>query len=209
MNILNKPTSSLNQCLTWSKNKNATELFNSLIPILYKTAEQEGVDPTLVVAQCAKETGYCKFGGVLDASFKNPCGLKVSSGGACDDPNAHKRFNSWEEGILAQVQHLALYAGKKGYPVVNPLDPRHFSYLHGKCTTVESLSGNWAGSTYGQDLVKMMNEVINTKAEEDSKDNEIAKLKEVINKKDNQITQLNNENFILKDKLIKIHELSK
>lgn len=168
MNILNTSKVSVGQCVQWAKNKKATELFISIVPILHSTAVKEGVDPVLVVAQCAKETGYCRFGGVLDASFKNTCGLKIPQGGGCTDPNAHMRFNSWEDGALAQVQHLALYAGKKGYPLANPIDPRHFSYLHGKCKTVASLSGNWAGATYGQDLEKMMNDIINTKYVEES-----------------------------------------
>lgn len=166
MNILSKPTSTLAQCIQWAKNKKASQLFLDIVPILYNTAVKEGVDPTLVVAQCAKETGYCKFGGVLDASFKNTCGLKISKGGNCSDPNAHMRFKSWEDGALAQVQHLALYAGKQGYPLANPIDPRHFSYIKGKCKTVESLSNNWAGATYGQDIVRMMKEIINTSVEE-------------------------------------------
>ncbi|MGO0807090.1 hypothetical protein ACTPEF_24150, partial [Clostridioides difficile] len=41
----------------------------------------------LAVAQSAKETGFCNFGGVLDASFKNPCGLKTSVGGSDTDKN--------------------------------------------------------------------------------------------------------------------------
>lgn len=162
MNILGKPTSTLQQCLQWAKDKKASDLFISIVPILYNAGVQEGVDPTLVVAQCAKETGYCKFGGVLDATFKNTCGLKVTAGGSCTDPNAHKRFDSWEDGALAQVQHLCLYAGQKGYPLANPLDPRHFPYLLGKCPTVESLSNNWAGATYGQSIVTMMQQIINT-----------------------------------------------
>lgn len=202
MLILNNPTSSLQQCLTWGKNKKASQLFLELIPISYNISINEGVDPTLTIVQMALETGYAKFGGVLDASFKNTCGLKIPQGGGCDDPNAHMRFNTWEDGAKAQVQHLALYAGKEGYPLKNPLDPRHFSYLHGKCKTVESLSGNWAGATYGQDLVKMMNEVINTVVKEDEKDIEINRLNEIVKKKDNEIS-------ILKDKLFKINELSR
>jgi hypothetical protein len=164
MNIISKPTSTLAQCLQWAINKKAPDLFLTIVPILYNTAVKENVDPTLVVAQCAKETGYCRFGGVLNASFKNTCGLKVSKGGSCTDPNAHMKFKSWSEGAKAQCEHLALYAGHKGYPKKNPVDPRHFSYLLGKCKTVESLSGNWAGATYGQDLVRMMKDIINTKA---------------------------------------------
>lgn len=159
MNILNKPEVTLEQCTEWAKSKKASELYMTLVPKLYGIALAYDIDPALVVAQCAKETGYCKFGGVLDASFKNTCGLKISKGGSCVDPDAHKRFDTWEDGITAQCEHLALYAGKEGYPLANPLDPRHFSYLHGKCKTVESLSGNWAGATYGQDLVKMMQEI--------------------------------------------------
>lgn len=74
---------------------------------------------------------------------------------------------------------------------------------------MESLSGNWAGKTYGQDLVKMMNEVINTAVEEDIKDMEITRLKEAIKEKDNVIYSLSNENLILKNKLIQINEMSK
>lgn len=164
MNIISKPTSTLAQCLQWAINKKASDLYLTIVPILYNTAVKIGVDPTLVVAQCAKETGYCRFGGVLNADFKNTCGLKTPKGGDCKDPEAHTRFKSWSDGAKAQCEHLALYAGQKGYPLKNPTDPRHFSYLLGKCKTVESLSGNWAGKTYGQDLVKMMKEISNTKA---------------------------------------------
>ncbi|HCQ5550364.1 TPA: cell wall-binding repeat-containing protein [Clostridioides difficile] len=161
--ILGQPTASLEACLKWAKSKKANDLFIELIPILYDTAVQEGVNPVLVVAQSAKETGFCNFGGVLDASFKNPCGLKTSVGGSDTDKNAHSRFDTWEEGILAQIQHLCLYAGQDGYPLSNPVDPRHEKSLFGKAKTVESLSNNWAGGQYGQDLVRMMGEIEATK----------------------------------------------
>ena len=164
MNIIGKPTSTLTQCLQWAINKKANDLFLTIVPILYNTAVREDIDPTLVVAQCAKETGYCKFGGVLNASFKNTCGLKTKTGGDCKDPNAHMKFKSWSDGAKAQCEHLALYAGHKNYPKKDPVDPRHASYLYGKCKTVESLSGNWAGQGYGQDIVRMMKEISNTKA---------------------------------------------
>ena len=41
--------------------------------------------------------------------------------------------------------------------------PRHFACLHGKCKTVESLGGNWApSSSYGEDIVRMAQQIINT-----------------------------------------------
>ena len=159
MNILTKPTASFEQCKEWAIQKNASEEYMDILPWLYDISIQYGVNPVITVVQCAKETGYCKFGGVLDASFKNSCGLKTPSGGGDYDPEAHTRFNSWEEGIAAQVQHLCLYAGQEGFPLQNPNDPRHFPYLLGRCTTVEGLSGNWAGAGYGERLIEMCKEV--------------------------------------------------
>ena len=201
MLILNKPTSTYLQCKKWAESKNPNPLFLEILPKLYNIAIENGIDPTLVIVQCAKETGYCKFGGVLDASFRNPCGLKIAQGGDNYDPNAHKRFDSWDDGITAQCQHLALYAGKEGYPLSNPLDPRHFSYLLGKCPTVESLSGNWAGKTYGQDLVVMMAQIINTDVDELYElESMIEELKSIIEEKDKTIKDL-------QDKLYRIKEI--
>lgn len=194
MLILSKPTATLEQCLTWAKNKKATDLFIELVPKLYSIAEKEGVNPVLVVVQCAKETGYCRFGGVLDSSFKNTCGLKIPQGGGCTDPNAHMRFETWEDGILAQVEHLALYAGKENYPLDNPKDPRHFEYLLGTAPYVVNLSGNWAGGTYGEDLVKMIKEVEETKVIETPATDQVL----------HEIEELKKENSNLKDKQEKL-----
>lgn len=200
MLILNKPTSTYLQCKKWAESKNPNPLFLEILPKLYNIAIENDIDPTLVVAQCAKETGYCRFGGVLDASFKNPCGLKITQGGGNYDPNAHKRFDSWDDGINAQCQHLALYAGKEGYPLSNPLDPRHFPYLLGKCKTVESLSGNWAGKTYGQDLVVMMKQIINTKLDEVEKlEIMVEILNSIIDEKDKIIKELQEKLNKIKD----------
>ncbi|SJU02468.1 Uncharacterised protein [Clostridioides difficile] len=62
----------------------------------------------------------------MDESYNNPCGMKTSQGGSDTDPNAHQRFNSWDEGVQAHLDHLALYAGAKGYPKEGTYDPRHF-----------------------------------------------------------------------------------
>jgi hypothetical protein len=67
------------------------------------------------------------------------------------------------DGISAQLDYLALYAGADGYPKINTSDPRHFGYLFGTAKNVEALGGKWAGSmTYGSDIVRMMNEIEHT-----------------------------------------------
>ena len=85
--------------------------------IYKKYAESRGgINWVLAYVQAAKETGYGKFGGVLDESYHNPCGLKNPSGGDDYDADAHKKFDNWEQGVLAHLDHLALYAAADGFP---------------------------------------------------------------------------------------------
>jgi len=163
--IINKTTATVDQAKTWAKNNGATDLFISLADIFWKLATAVGINPVLVYAQSAKETGYGKFKGVLNEGYMNPCGMKTKSGGGDSDPNAHQRFSSWEQGIQAQIDHLALYAGAAGYPKTNTPDPRHFPYLNATATTVEQLGGKWApAASYGTDIVAMMGKLEATKA---------------------------------------------
>ncbi len=158
--ILSKTKATVEQMQEWAKRKGANQLFIDLAPIFYDVSLKAGVNPLVTYCQSAKETGYMKFGGVINASFNNPCGLKTKSGGGDKDPNAHQRFKDWEEGIQAQVDHLALYAGAPGYPKTGTPDPRHFSFIKGTAPTLESLGGKWAPSiSYGTEIVKMIKEV--------------------------------------------------
>lgn len=181
MKILNEPRATLEQCLAWiDTKKTAHPLAKALVPILYEKALLNGIDPCILIAQAMKETGYFNFKGVIRPNFCNTCGLKVTKGGSDQAPGSHKRFEYWEDGIMAHSDHLALYAGAPNQPKYSPdcashqninyknngttLDPRHFTYLYGKCPNVEDLGGNWAPSkTYGEDIVEIVNEIINTK----------------------------------------------
>lgn len=138
----------------WAKSKGATDTFIGLADLYFKYSSDCGdVNPAIAYVQAAKETGYGKFGGVLDESYKNPCGLKTSSGGGDTDKNAHQKFDSWDEGVQAHMDHLALYAGADGYPKDDTYDPRHFVTIKGKATTVNSLGIKWAPSaTYGEEV---------------------------------------------------------
>jgi len=158
--IIEASTVTVNQMMGWAINKKADPLFVSLAERFYNEATRVGINPALAYAQSAKETGYMKFGGVLDKTFKNPCGLKTPKGGGDTDPEAHTRFGTWSEGIKAQVDHLALYAGHEDYPKKDSPDPRHFPYLKGKSVTVEELGTKWAPSeTYGLEILTLMEEM--------------------------------------------------
>ena len=181
MKIINSPRATYEQCEIWLNNKKtAHSLAKAMLPLLWDAAIANGIDPCILIAQAMKETGYFNFKGVIRPNFCNTCGLKVTKGGGDQDPGAHMRFEYWEDGIMAHSDHLALYAGASNQPKYSPecashknvnckangttLDPRHFTYLHGKCPNVEDLGGNWAPSkTYGTDIVSMVNEIIATK----------------------------------------------
>lgn len=155
--IISKPSATLEQMQAWASKKGAAKWFIDEAKTYYDIAKKKGVNPTGVYAQSAIETGYGKFGGVIDESYHNPCGMKITAGGGNYDPNAHKRFKDWEEGITAQVDHLLLYAGQvqKETP-----DPRHFPFIQGKAKTWQGLGGNWAPSTeYGNKIVRLMQEI--------------------------------------------------
>lgn len=180
MNILGKAQVSYKQCEIWLNNvKTANKLAHQNLKLLWDSAIKNNIVPEILIAQAMIETGWFNFGGVLNASFHNTCGLKVTKGGSDKAASAHMRFKSWEEGIQAHADHLALYAGAPKFPKYSPncasdlnkeyksngttQDPRHFSYLYGKCKTVEGLTGTWATSKgYAEKIIKLVNQIRST-----------------------------------------------
>lgn len=203
MLILSKPTATKDQVMQFIKNtKTAHPLCFAIVPMVYDEAVKVGINPVVAVAQALKETGYFNYKGVLRPNYCNICGLKGTCGGGDYDPNAHKRFEYWEDGVQAFIDHLALYCGVKGYPKYNKetemnyiknssfydvkklkkngttQDPRHFTYLFGKVKTVEDLSGNWCPSkSYSDDLLTIIKKIEGTKVSESSKGSSINKTK--------------------------------
>lgn len=140
----------------WARTNGATPTFIRLAAVYWRLAPARGIRPEVAYAQSAKETNFGRFTGVLDAGFRNPCGLKRRAGGGNYDPGAHKRFPSWRAGIAAHLDHMALYAGAEGYPRRSTPDPRHFPFLRGTARSVEQLGGKWAPSpAYGRDLARL------------------------------------------------------
>lgn len=161
-NIVSESIITKEEAKAWARKRNASEEFIGLADLYWKYYKNHGnVNPAIAYAQAAKETGYGNFGGVLDATYKNPCGLKKTAGGGDTDPEAHQRFESWDIGVQAHLDHLALYAGATGYPRKDTNDPRHFPSIAGVAPTVEDLNTRWAPSpTYGTAIVGMYNIMI-------------------------------------------------
>ena len=177
INIISDTEITVQDAKKWAKNNGATETFVNLADLYWKYSKSNGnVNPALAYVQAAHETGFGRFGGVLDESYYNPCGMKNTNAGINDDTikEAHKKFDSWEHGVLAHLDHLALYAGSNGYPKKNieqsyvedgldnesTYDSRHFAYLAGSAKTALDLSGSWAAGNYGEKLIRFYNELI-------------------------------------------------
>lgn len=151
--ILGGPQLPWTQAASWAASRGAPAYWCELAELCW--AIRGWVRPEVQWAQACKETGFGRFGGVLDRSFHNPCGMKSVAGGDDSDPSAHHRFPDWDLGFIAHRDHLALYAGAPGYPRKQTPDPRHFAWLLGDAGSVEDLGGRWApAADYGLSVVR-------------------------------------------------------
>ena len=122
----------------------------------------EGVDVAVALCQSMLETGWLKYGGQVQASQLNFAGIKTADG------SAFQTFNSVQEGIRAQVQHLKAYASTDA--LVNTcVDPRFNLVRRGTAPYVEWLcsmnnpngTGWTSDSGYSEKIVKFMDELHN------------------------------------------------
>lgn len=158
--ILGEPRVSEVDAVYWAGMHAATGVFADLADLYWHLAPRVGgVRPEVAYAQAAHETGFGHFGGTdpvfsVDQTAHNWCGLKTHDG------SATARFPDDPTGVVAHLQHLALYAGAGGYPLVGAVDPRHFASILATAQTVESLGGHWAPDpNYGISVVTLVAEI--------------------------------------------------
>lgn len=113
-------------------------------------ASLEGINSDVAFAQMCLETGFLRFGGLVQPEFHNYCGL-----GAMDAEHPGEVFETEELGVRAHIQHLQAYATKEETQLNGELiDPR-YNWVH-KTKYVEDiygLAGTWATDPlYGQKL---------------------------------------------------------
>ena len=101
----------------------------------------EGINSDAAFAQMCLETGFLRFGGLVQPEFHNYCGL-----GAMGPENPGEVFETEELGVRAHIQHLQAYATTEDVKLHKELvDPR-YNWVH-KTKYVEDifgLAGNWA-----------------------------------------------------------------
>lgn len=101
----------------------------------------EGINSDAAFAQMCLETGFLRFGGLVQEEWNNFCGL-----GAMGPEHPGEIFETEQLGVRAHIQHLQAYATTEDIKLNNELiDPR-YNWVH-KTKFVEDiwgLAGTWA-----------------------------------------------------------------
>lgn len=150
---------------TYYANNTNVKGIKDFCELYYTECLKYGVNPEVAFCQAMKETAFLKFGGDVKKDQYNFAGLGATGGGA-----SGAEFKSIQEGIRAQVQHLAAYAteGLSEKDLADPcVDPR-FQYVRkGSAPYVEWLGQKenpfgegWATAEgYGTSIVDYMNKL--------------------------------------------------
>jgi hypothetical protein len=88
----NKPSASKKSAHRWADSKGCATVFHDIIDAGWINAGDVGIDGAVFVAQSANETGFGRFGGVIDASFHNSGGIKTTAGGTTTIPRRISAF---------------------------------------------------------------------------------------------------------------------
>lgn len=147
----------------WARRNGAHARFvDIIIPSLYRFGPMYNVPAENLVVQSGHETALGNFTGVVSPEFHNPGGIKTRDGGGDYDPDAHQRFDSWDEGCEAKAQHVAKYGGNNVIPEGRtPLSPRLHLVTTGSAPYIRDLGGKYAPSlTYGERLEGRIHELI-------------------------------------------------
>lgn len=130
-----------------------------MIPLYLSEGEAEGIRGDVAFAQSCLETGNFAFNGsAVTLDQNNFCGMGVTSNGMRGNS-----FDTPQQGIRAQIQHLKAYAN--GEPLVNAcIDPRFKYVTRGSACYVEWLGirenpdgKGWAsGAGYGKKILGIL-----------------------------------------------------
>ncbi len=117
----------------------------------YNIGKKYGVRGDIALCQAILETGWFRFADdtAVTSDQYNFCGLGVT----VNKERGHA-FESIEEGVTAQIQHLYAYGSRDELPAGETIiDPR-FSYVsRGSASTWEDLNGRWAANKHYSDRI--------------------------------------------------------
>lgn len=142
------------------------------LPELYlEIAKDYGIRGDIAFCQAAKETGWWKYGGLVQPYQNNYCGLGATGSPATGEEDLRGAdpervsfiegvhgaiFKTPADGVEAHLQHLYAYTAKKALPAGKALlDPRFSLITRGVAQTWSDLDGKWAvpGVGYGASIL--------------------------------------------------------
>ena len=159
--ILGQAEATQGQMVHFIQKRNPKPLLNcttrQIVQLYYEEADREGIRPDVALCQALKETGFFGYGGDVQPSQNNYCGL-----GATGNKEPGLSFASPQLGVRAHIQHLLAYTSTQP-PKVEIVDPRYALVrdfrkdIFGKSKHWTDLNGVWAvpGTYYGQDILKL------------------------------------------------------
>lgn len=138
-----------------ANNPDALSQFPDLPRFYIEEAAREGANHDIAFCQMCLETGYLRFGGDVEPSQNNFCGLGTTGGGV-----RGASFPDARTGVKAHIQHLKAYASQD--PVVPPtVDPRFNLVQRGIAPLVTDLSGRWATDLmYGNKILAIQRQLL-------------------------------------------------
>ena len=127
-----------------------------LFALIYKEeAAAENINSDIAFAQMCHETGFLRYGGLVQPEWNNFCGL-----GAISPEQPGCQFETPQLGVRAHIQHLQAYATTEDVPLNNEcVDPR-YSWVHKTkyAVTLEEMAASWATDP---DYAKKLNGILN------------------------------------------------
>jgi len=127
-----------------------TDQAKILAKLYIEESEIEGVNHDIAFIQMCLETGFCKYGGLVNHDQNNFCGL-----GATGIGNSGESFSSKRIGIRAHIQHLKAYASTKKLKL-KLIDKRFRFVKRGIAPAVQDLKGRWASDPYYDKKIKYL-----------------------------------------------------
>lgn len=123
--IMGKPIATAEQLISYTLKNNAVPnlpycSIEELARMFIDEGNVERVRGDIAFSQAIKETGYFKYGGIVNADMNNYAGI----GALNNNTNANAaKFETPQLGVKAQIQHLKAYASNE--PLNNEcIDPR-------------------------------------------------------------------------------------
>lgn len=125
----------------------------------YEVGKRYGIRGDIAFCQSILETGWFKFSGgtAVKAEQHNYCGLGVTKLGL-----SGASFDTIEQGVTAQLQHLYAYATAHALPAGEELvDPRFRLVARGSAPAWEDLNMRWAmNNRYADQILQLYSKMM-------------------------------------------------